>query len=305
MTRLDGRTVAVTGAAGFLGGVIARDLSARGATVHALGRTAPDLGPGIRGHGWDPNRDPGEPLPGLEVEAVVDCAAVIPARARDDDDLLRVNDALADGARALAARSRGHLVYMSSQAAIGRPAAAVIDDTTPCAPEIPYGHAKLAGEEALQAAVVDGRLAGGVALRLPAVVGPGSHDNFPSTAAARITADEIVTVFNPDGLYNAVVDAATVADFIPCCLDMTGFRSFSLASNPPISILEAVRALADGLGRAPSIDIRASDQNSPTIDPSRAASMGFRVERPEVVLHRFGADLARLATTIASRETTR
>lgn len=290
-------TIAVTGAGGFLGGVIARHLARSGHTVHAFARTPPDLGAGIVAHAWDPTRDTAVPAPGLAVDAVIDCASVLPQREPDGEILMEVNRRLCAGALDLAARRRGRAVYMSSQSVYGRPAVAVIDAGTPPRPEIPYGEAKLAGEGMLAAAVADGRIAGAAALRLPAVVGRGAHGNFPATAASRILRGETVTLFNPDGLYNAAVGAASVAVFAEhLALGVGGFHAVSLASLPPISVRAAVRAIAEGLGMPLGAEERAAPHGSPTIDPAAAVALGFRPERPDDVLREFGrsarADIA-------------
>ncbi len=305
MSGIAGKTIAVTGTGGFLGRLMAVGMSGLGARVHAFARTAPDLGAEIIGHGWDPTRDSEEPAPGLEVDAVIDCAAVIPAREPDGGRLKALNKALGAGARALGARAGGRVIYMSSQAAIGRPPVAIIDDSTPCAPEIPYGEAKLAGERALRGEVERGRLTDAIALRLPAVVGVGCHDNFPATVAARVLEDQTVTVFNANGAYNAVVDAQAVVDFAAVLVGReVGFEAFSLASTPPITVLGAVQAIAEGLGKEPRTEIQPSRQNSPTIDPRRAAGFGFRIESPIDVLHRFGRATA-AAAAIAGGPATR
>jgi UDP-glucose 4-epimerase len=289
MTDLASLTVAVTGTGGFLGAVIARHLAARGAGVHAFARSAPALGPGVTGHAWDPTRTADRPAPGLVVDAVVDCAALLPSREADGGTLRQVNAALAAGALELAARGRGRLVYMSSQSVYGRPDIAVIDASTPPAPDNAYGEAKLAAEQALAAAVGDGRLAGGIALRLPAVVGAGAHGNFPALVAARVRAGETVTLFNPEGLYNAVVSAGSVAAFAArLAMAAHGFHAVSLASQPPIPVRAAAEAIAEGMDMPLSARVEAAPHRSPTIDPSAALSLGFAPERPDDVLRAFG-----------------
>lgn len=296
----------MTGANGFLGAAIARHLAAAGVAVHAFARTPPTLGIGIVGHGWDPTRDSAPPAPDLKVDSVIDCAAVLPSRERDPAVLRQVNAELAAGALDLAARGRGRLVYMSSQSVFGRPTVSEIDPTTEPAPDTPYGAAKLSGEQALAEAVLDGRLAGAVALRLPAVVGPGAHDNFPATVAARILRDETVTLFNPDGPYNAVVDVDTVASFAGhLTRSISGFHAVSLATAPPITVLQAVRAIAEGMGGAARTGAESAPHASPTIDPSAAAALGFPVESPLDVLRRFGRAVADRVSDIATPPSTR
>lgn len=285
---LAARTIAVTGAGGFLGSAVARRLAAAGATVHAFGRRPPERALGVTVHGWDPTRDTGPPAPDLAVDAVIDCAALLPSREGDGDTLERVNRQLAEGALDLAARTGGRIVYMSSQSVYGRPDVAEIDADTPPAPDTAYGEAKLTGERLLAEAVAAGRIRGAVALRLPAVVGPGAHDNFPATVVGRLMRGETVTLFNPDGLYNAVVGAASVAAFAErLALDVTGFHAVSLASAPAIPLRAAAEAIAAGLGRPLVAEVRAAPHASPTIDPSAAVALGFETERPDAVLRAF------------------
>lgn len=291
------RHVAVTGAAGFLGARIVVALAAAGLRVTALGRTAPSIaGDGVEAMAWDGRRPPPD---GLRADAVVDCAAAIPARIGDPAVLIATNVALARGAVDLAARTTAPLIYMSSQSAIGRPAVTSIDDATTPVPDTPYGHSKLAAERLIAEAVGDGLLPAAVALRLPAVVGPGCHDNFPATVLARLSAGEAVTMFNPDGPYNAVVHADTVAGFVRRLLSdrPPGFRAVSLASRPPIPVRAAVEAIAAGLRAACRTDVRAAGQPSPTIDPSGAEALGFVPDDTAAMLRRFGGEAAlRIAT---------
>ena len=100
-----GPRVAVTGAGGFLGRRIALALAAGGLRVTALGRTAPTgFPPGVATAAWDGRRPPPD---GLEVDAVVDCAAAIPARVPDPDRLLASTAAVSHLRRAPRPHQRG------------------------------------------------------------------------------------------------------------------------------------------------------------------------------------------------------
>lgn len=296
------RTVAVTGAGGFLGSRIVDRLSAAGFDVLALARVAPATPRGgVEAIAWD-GRLP--PPTELRADAVVDCAAALPSRVGDPDELTATNLALARGAITLAGRSAGLLVFMSSQSAIGRPQAARIDDATPAEPDTPYGRSKLAAERLVAEAAGRGDLAGAAALRLPAVVGAGCHDNFPASVLAQLRAGETVRVFNPDGPYNAVVHADTVAAFVAHLLRCrpAGFRSLCLASRPPIAVRAAVQAVAHGLGVACRLDERPAPHASPVIDPSGAETLGFVADDTAGALERFGRESAlHIATPPSAR----
>lgn len=286
-------TVAVTGAAGFLGGVIVRTLVASGVRVHRIARSSRTAVPGTVRHGWDPDRDAGPPAQGLQVDAVIDCAAALPSRVENPDALKSTNARLVQGAIDLAARKGGRLIYMSSQAVYGRPHCALIDADTPLAPATPYGESKQAAERAVAAAVDDERLAGAAVLRLPAVVGCGAHDNFPAAAAATLLRGEPVTVFNPQSPYNAVVDAETLAVFAALLAKtIDGFVAVSPATHPPITVVAAVEAIAAGLGCKPSLRFREAPHGAPIIDPGPAIALGMAPQSPASVLCRFGKMLA-------------
>ncbi|WPZ36174.1 NAD-dependent epimerase/dehydratase family protein [Thalassobaculum sp. OXR-137] len=285
--------IAVTGAAGFVGGVVLRMLAASGIPVHGIARTPLAAATGVTAHGWDPLRDAGPPAPGIQVDAVIDCAAALPSRVDDPAELKRINALLVEGAIDLAARRRGRLVYMSSQSVYGRPGGARIDTDTPLAPVAPYGEAKRDAEAAIARAVAQGRLVGAAVLRLPAVVGPGAHDNFPAAAAATLIRAKTVTVFNPDAPYNAVVDAADLARFaIRLACVAAGFVAVSPATGPATTIRDGVQAIATGLGRTADLRVVPAPYTAPVLDPGPAIALGLAARPAWDVLFRYGESLS-------------
>jgi len=171
--------VLVTGATGFIGGVLAGQLAARGDRVRALVRAASqthelarlgvELAPGDVG-------DPASLRRAVDgCEGVVHLAGAV--KALSGAELFRAN---ADGTRNVVeacARTGCRLVYVSSLAAAGpstggRPRR----EEDPPAPVSRYGESKLAGESAVRAAV--GRVPASI-VRPPVVYGPGDKELMP------------------------------------------------------------------------------------------------------------------------------
>ena len=194
----------ITGAAGFLGGKLARRLVDGAELMHRDGRTGPvdelvlfDNAP-VRGFD-DPRVTvvTGDVADAKLMRGVIDdathsvfhLAAVVSAGAEEDVELgYRVN---LDGMRAVieACRALPHaprLVFASSVAVFGGELPARLDDDTPLRPQTSYGVQKVMGELMLgdytRKGFLDGR-----ALRLPTVVvRAGAPNRAASTFASSI-----------------------------------------------------------------------------------------------------------------------
>ena len=86
-------------------------------------------------------------------------------------------------------------------------------DTPVCEPD-DYGRAKLFGEILLEdiASKVDEISA--VSLRLPGVVGVGSHDNFLSKVVNDIFSGSAIQAQNPDALFNNILPISDLCKFV-------------------------------------------------------------------------------------------
>jgi nucleoside-diphosphate-sugar epimerase len=172
--RLDGARVAVTGASGFCGSVVARAAVAAGARVWCVGRRP---GPVGRHVPWDATCE----VPDLTgVDLVVHLAATVgdPAPGRSAERAYRAVNV--DGtARLLDAVGDRPLVWVSS-ASVYRPGATgpVREDHPVDGQLSAYGRTKAAGERLALAA-------GAVVLRPRAVYGPGDPHLLPRILAAR------------------------------------------------------------------------------------------------------------------------
>ena len=157
---LDGRRILVTGATGFLGRHFVRTLAEESSASLRLltrGGTVADLPAPARSCSELVEGDLREiaVLDGIcqGVDTVVHAAALRPAQPGPKptlDEFRQVNvDATLTLAMHAAAAGARRFIFVSSTAAVGAPAAAEVDETTPCSPTSPYEVTKRLAEEGL------------------------------------------------------------------------------------------------------------------------------------------------------------
>lgn len=240
--------VLITGATGFVGGAIARHLSAKGYAVRIAVRDE------ARIEGADFERaavgdlggpvDWGRALDGMNV--VVHAAGLAhQPRSVDDGAMFRIN-AEATARLAMAARQAGvrRFLFVSSIRAIaGACSGETLTDETPPAPTDAYGRSKLEGE---QAALAVG--AGASILRPTPVCGAGARGYF--RLMARIAATPFpLPVGGLSGRRSFVTDRnlAHAAAMLISHEDAIG-RSFLVAEPAPLTAAEFVVALREARG---------------------------------------------------------
>ncbi|MBI10613.1 MAG: hypothetical protein CMM55_13940 [Rhodospirillaceae bacterium] len=280
-------SVAVTGATGFVGSHLAKSLAALGHTIYACSRSSmvPEA-ENIHFVEWKTTKPAAN---NVRVDAVIDCASAIPNLGSDDEYLFNTNVNLATKAISLAERTGALIIYISSQAAIGRPNVKVITGQTYCEPDTVYGRSKLVSEDQLERAICEGRVRGGIALRFPAIVGCGSHSNFPSNVVEKLRTGDTIRVVNPETLYNGVVHIDDVIAFISKLIfsPITELHRVSLASKDEISLIKAVSNIADVYGVEPLIQFCEAPYRAPLIDLTDSMSLGFEPSPTLAVLEKF------------------
>ncbi|GHD57409.1 hypothetical protein GCM10017083_38870 [Thalassobaculum fulvum] len=288
--------VLVTGAAGFSGRTIARRLVAAGCEVVAHRRRSPlpdDLAAAAAVTDWPGDLAELDALPD-GVEAVVHAAATSTPTGRADAvpaAVLIRDNALASARLVEAAKAAGvrRFVYLSSLSVHGTVNERSLDASTPIREPDPYGVSKLMGESVLAASGIPA-----VAVRLPAVIGPGADRNWPVQVVRRIRRHETVRIYNADGPFNNVVHVDDLADWIARLLiagePMRGFNAVPVASREPIPVRAAVATIAAGLGLDTHLEEVVAPRASFTIDTIAAQSLGFRPSATVDALDRYARD---------------
>lgn len=270
--------VVVTGAGGFVGGYLAHWLAGQGFEVTAVTRRAPQAATVVSGLNWlQVDLCAPSALP-RRFDALLHCAAEIPAHCPEPTALYRGN---LDAARsvfdqALAAGARA-VVFTSSMSVYGAITVPVVGEDTPPRDPDPYGRAKRDAEALLQDCVARG-LRSGLSIRLPGTVGRGSHHNFLSDALARVLAGETVRANNPDAPFNNIVYVGDLAEFLGRWIVAApaGYAVTNLAAPEPMPIRDVVALLFETANRPPRISLAEGGKAPFRIALDRAEALGYR-----------------------------
>jgi nucleoside-diphosphate-sugar epimerase len=286
--------ILVTGASGFSGSFVARELARSGHEVVAQHRRETFLArlsgePRVHRHRGDLLDAAKIPGP---FDAVIHVAATSPAPGIDVAQIVRDNvagtQALIDATERWAARA---FVFFSSLSVYGEVAASLVDERTQIVNPDAYGASKLLGE--LLLADRAERLPS-LAIRLPGVVGPGAHRNWLSGVATRLRAGETVRAFHLDAPFNNAAHIADLAALVARVLERpwTGFDAIVVGARGRLSVREAITRLAKGLGAEARIEEIAAAKPSFTLSSERAISRwGYDPMQIGAMIDRYAAEV--------------
>jgi nucleoside-diphosphate-sugar epimerase len=286
--------VLISGAGGFVGGHLAVWLAERGHDVVALVRRT-------RSSILDTQKDiriehanlatETDALPAGPFDAIIHCAAAIPSAVPDDAELTRIN---VEGSRRLfthAANSGARMiVFCSSMAVYGRITAEVVDRDTPIQEPNAYGRSKLVAEKLL--AELDQAYRGlrALSIRLPGIIGPGSHDNFVSDTMACLAAGGTANVRNPDALFNNVVHIEDLVRFVDMLFSTlaAGHQVTTIAAADPLPVRDVVALLQTMAAPGAAVRYR-QEGHSFLISSEHARTLGYRPATVRDAVQRFAA----------------
>jgi nucleoside-diphosphate-sugar epimerase len=284
--------VLVTGVGGALGRFVAGHLAHRGADVIGIYRkhTPPAFAPPAPALLHCDLAD-GNGLP-ARYDAVFHAAATSPALGVTDEGILHDN---VRGTRLLVEHSRDArarmFIFCSSLSVYGAVSVAQVDEETPRSAADTYGQSKLEGERLVAAAAPP---LATLSLRLPAVIGPGAQRNFLAVTAARLRANETVSVFNPDAPFNNAVHCADIARFVAGMLEhgWHGSDTLVLGAAGHTTVRGAVERLRDRLRSKSAIEVRPAPRSAFVLSSARAVERyGYAPMQIEAMLDLYASDV--------------
>ena len=244
--------IALTGATGFIGRHLLRDLPQRGYRVRVLLRRPAEVPPGASSAVIGDIASPRNMSQALrDVDAIIHSAALAHAMSgHPEDDYRTINtQATVDLGRAAVRAGIRRFVFLSSiRAQSGASASEVLTEEGEPAPTEAYGRSKLEAERGLAELDLDW-----VALRPVLVYGPGVKGNmaalielarsrFPLPLGALSAKRSLLAVENLAAAVDAVLRS-----------ELALRRPFIVADEEPVSVAEMVAALRSGFDRRPGL----------------------------------------------------
>jgi UDP-glucose 4-epimerase len=249
---MTGPLIALTGATGFIGRHLLRELPRRGYRVQVLLRRPSELPEGASGAIIGDLAAPQNMAAALRgVDAVVHSAGLAHAMSGQPEDDYRVLNTEATVGLARAAERAGvkRFVFLSSIRAQSGPVAdAVLTEALPAQPTDPYGRSKLAAEEGLATLSIDW-----VALRPVLVYGPGVKGNM--AALLRLAQLPVPLPLGGLSARRSLLSVDNLAAAVDTVLRAPGRlrRPLIVADEQALTVAEMVATLRAGLGRRPGL----------------------------------------------------
>jgi nucleoside-diphosphate-sugar epimerase len=240
--------IALTGATGFIGRHLLRDLPQRGYRIRVLlrrpGEVPPEASSAVIGDIASP-RNMNAAL--RDVDAVVHSAALAHAMSgKPEDDYRTINTEATIGlARAAERAGVKRFVFLSSiRAQSGPTAERVLTEEDPPAPTDAYGRSKLAAEQALADLGIDW-----VALRPVLVYGPGVKGNM--AALIDLARSPLPLPFTGLRGQRSLLAVENLAAAVATVLKLPDAirRPLIVADPEPLTVADMIAALRAGLGR--------------------------------------------------------
>jgi UDP-glucose 4-epimerase len=244
--------IALTGATGFIGRHLLRELPARGFRMRVLLRrptTMPvECASAVVG---DLARPINMAAALADVDAVIHSAGLAHAMSGAPADDYRVLNTNATIALARAAQRAGmrRFVFLSSVRAQSGPAATqTLTEDLPAQPTEPYGQSKLAAEQGLATLDLDW-----VALRPTLVYGPGVKGNMAELM--RLARLPVPLPLGSFGARRSLLALDNLTDAIVTVLTAQAplRRPLLVADAAPVTLPQMITALRAGLGRRPGL----------------------------------------------------
>lgn len=240
--------ILLTGASGFVGRHLLRDLAARGYRVRTAGRTATPAGPGVEHVAIGDLGAPIDWQPLLDgVDHVVHSAGLAHADGDIPEERYQQVNTQATLALARAAQAAGvrRFVFLSSIRAQSGPIGSkpLTEADTP-APTDAYGRSKLAAEQGLAGLDLDW-----VALRPVLVYGPGVKANM--AALLKLARLPVPLPLGALSAKRSLLAIENLTDAVAFALTETcpARRSYIVADPEPLSVAQMLAAMRAGLGR--------------------------------------------------------
>jgi len=170
----------------------------------------------------------------------------------------------------------GRIIHISGMDAFGRITTPVVSEKTPPNYQNPYGVAKWAAESFVAGAE---KSVEGISIRCPAIAGPRHRRHFLARTLTQMNERQrIITVSNPDFLFNNIVHEDIVADFVQNLIMLPFLpkvQSLTIGSKDPIPFRTVIEYLSTVTRFEGKLKWNQGAKPPFSIDYTKAAKFGY------------------------------
>jgi nucleoside-diphosphate-sugar epimerase len=167
------------------------------------------------------------------------------------------------------------IINLSSLSVYGTVQDDVVDEYTDSVNPSFYGSTKRIGELLLQEA--DGWLSS-FSIRLPAVLGKGAMNHWPSMVLNHALKGEQIEIYNSESRFNNAVDVESLALFFIKLIDseLTGAHVMPVSAAGFVSIKQAVETIIYNVKSKSKVLVNDSEKKSFIVDHKKALKYGYQ-----------------------------
>tara|TARA_B100001057_G_scaffold498841_1_gene607320 strand:+ start:138 stop:1037 length:900 start_codon:yes stop_codon:yes gene_type:complete len=154
-----------------------------------------------------------------------------------------------------------------------------------------YGASKLEAENTLAELANNNKSLAAVSIRLPGVVGHGSHNNFLSRLISDIILEKDIIIKNPNpsDLFNNIIHVNDLSDYINYFINgkIYKYAPVNIAASCPIPLSTAIQKIFELVGKLNSAKYINEGKKSFQISIDNITSQGFHLRSTEEMIKSF------------------
>lgn len=182
------------------------------------------------------------------------------------------------------------MVNFSTLSIYGTITTAEVDENTPSVNPGCYGISKLMAEEFVHNLPPDMHI---ISLRIPGVVGKNAHTHLLARLLEKAKRNEPIEIFNPHNLFNNLIHAQNISDFIVHLFkeQFTGRTKLTLSSSNPLCFEDIIKIIFRKTHSSSPVTISRNQQLSFLVSHHKAKQeFGFRPYTTQAALEQYLED---------------
>ena len=158
-----------------------------------------------------------------------------------------------------------------------------------------YGTSKLEAENILAKIMNKNKSLAAVSIRLPGVVGHGSHNNFLSRLISDIMLEKDIIIKNPNpsDLFNNIIHVNDLSDYVKFFINgnINKYMPVNIAASCPIPLSTVIQQIFNLVGKANNAKYIREGKKSFQISIDNITNQGFHLRSTQEMIESFVSDV--------------